>query len=67
MLSAILAMPEESLWGLVGIGAIAAAILGVVTNAVLRERGFGMIPNGILMLVGFMAGVWTRYTIFGSL
>lgn len=67
MFEAIAAMSAEALFGLGALAVLAAGILGLVTNMVLKDRGFGVALNGILMLFGFVAGVWTRFTIFGTL
>lgn len=67
MLAAIAAMSTGAQLGLLGMAVMAAGILGLVTNLVLRERGFGTAINGVLMLLGFAAGVWTRFALFGTL
>ena len=39
---------------------VGTLVLGFVTDAILRDRGFGPILNGLLVLAGSAFGVWTR-------
>jgi hypothetical protein len=64
------ALAEMSGWTLLGLAvmfALAVWLFGSITNMVLRERGFGVILNGVVMVVGFLGGVYIRYLVFGTL
>ncbi len=56
-----------ALIGLAAMSGLAIWVLGLVTNAVLRDRGFGVFANGTVMFAGFLAGALTRLAIFGRL
>ncbi len=60
-------MSAYTIAGLAVIFAIMVALFGIITNSVLRERGFGLVLNGLLMAVGFTGGVFLRYLVFGAL
>jgi hypothetical protein len=56
-----------ALIGLAVMSGLAICVLGLITNAVLRERGFGVFVNGFVMFASFLAGALTRLAIFGRL
>ncbi|MGE3646262.1 MAG: hypothetical protein AB7F96_20645, partial [Beijerinckiaceae bacterium] len=45
--------------------AIAAAVIGFVTDSVMGDRGFGPVGNGLLVLLGAIVGVYVRNAYFG--
>ncbi len=42
-------------------------ILGAVSNAVLRDRAFGVFGNALLMAIGGIAGIYTKILIVGPI
>lgn len=53
--------------GLAVLAGLAMWIFGLITNAVLKDRGFGIILNGTFMFLGFVTGAGLRLAIFGTL
>ncbi len=39
---------------------IAGAIVGLVSDAILRDTGFGVVVNGVLILTGSVLGICAR-------
>ncbi len=67
MFAALSQLSTLALIGLAGMSVLAIWVLGLITHAVLRERGFGVFANGFVMFAGFLAGALTRLAIFGRL
>ena len=40
-------------------------VIGAVANAVLKDLGFGTIPNGILVFCGLLSGAFVRSLTLG--
>jgi len=45
--------------------AIAGLGIGLVTDSVMSDRGFGPYGNGFLAILGAVTGIYTRYSFFG--
>ncbi len=41
-------------------GLIGCAIFGIISNAILRDTGFGVAVNGVLILLGTVLGACLR-------
>jgi hypothetical protein len=53
---------------LIAVGIAAAGlIIGLLTDAVLSDRGFGPLGNGLLAILGTGTGIYTRHAFFGWL
>ena len=53
----------------IGIGVVLAVsiwVLGMIATLALGGRGFGVVVNGMLMLIGFAAGAFARFAVFGA-
>ena len=46
---------------------IAAAVIGQLTDAVMGDRGFGAIGNGVLMVLGAGVGLFARSAFLGTM
>ena len=66
MLSALSNLPISSLIVMGFLTALASLVIGAGSNMILRDIGCGTFVNGVLVVVGAIFGVWTRYLIFGS-
>jgi hypothetical protein len=55
-------MPTEHLALLLGVIAMAVFLLGWIADAILHDDGFGIIPNGLIMVAGGTLGFvfWNR-------
>jgi hypothetical protein len=55
-------MPTEHLALLLGFAAMGVFLLGWIADAILHDDGFGIIPNGLIMVAGGMLGFtfWNR-------
>jgi hypothetical protein len=47
--------------------AIAGLGIGLVTDSVMSDRGFGPYGNGFLAILGGVTGIYTRHAFFGWL
>ena len=66
MLSAVSDLPTSSLIVLGFLTALGSLVIGATSNMILRDVGCGTFLNGLLVVVGAMLGVWTRYLISGN-
>ena len=66
MLSAVSDLPTSSLIVLGFLTALGSLVIGAASNMILRDVGCGTVLNGLLVVVGAMLGVWTRYLISGG-
>ena len=66
MLSAVSDLPMSSLIVLGFLTALGSLVIGAASNMILRDVGCGTVLNGLLVVVGAMLGVWTRYLISGG-
>ena len=46
---------------------VAGAVIGYLTDVVMKDRGFGPFGNGLLAILGAAVGLHVRLTIFGTL
>lgn len=55
-------MPAPELAVLIGLVAVGALLLGWIADIILHEAGFGVILNGVIIIVGALIGVmlWQR-------
>lgn len=55
-------MPTEHLILLFGLTAMAVFLLGWIADAILHDDGFGIIPNGLIIVAGGVLGFafWSR-------
>jgi hypothetical protein len=47
--------------------ALACAVAGVIADHVMRERGFGQIGNGILVMMGLVVGLMIAHNELGPM
>jgi hypothetical protein len=65
MVSLISGLPTSSLVILGIVLAVGAAILGAISNAVLGDRGCGLVVNGIVITLAAVLGVATQFWFSG--
>lgn len=46
---------------------IGGFVIGFITDAVMGERGFGPVGNGMLAMLGAVVGIYIRNTYFGRM
>lgn len=61
----LLALPTSSLAVLGVVTLVALSLLGVVSDMVLRDRGYGVVVNGIFVTVGALLGIATQFSLSG--
>ncbi len=66
MLSAMSDLSTSSLIVLGFLTVLGSLAIGAGSNMILRDIGCGTLLNGLLVVVGAIFGVWTRYLIVGG-
>lgn len=56
-------LSSDAFFALISLAFFLAVLTGWVTDAIMRDNGFGVIGNGLLSLVGGFAGLaaWNRF------
>jgi|GEM_PF-3231638 hypothetical protein len=49
------------------LAAVACAVAGIIADHVMRERGFGQIGNGILIMMGLVVGLMIAHNELGPM
>ena len=65
MVSLLSGLPTSSLIILGIVLAVGAAVLGAISNAVLGDRGCGLVVNGIVVTLGAVLGIATQFWFSG--
>ena len=57
----------DTLFMILLLACIGGTVVGYITDSVMGDRGFGPIGNGLLTVLGVVAGIYVRNTFFGRM